>query len=130
MGTEYDHPERECALCIAGEPQQHNPEPVIYGLWWGGSSYGQGDRWKHLEAFVSLEDACVAARDRWALGHDFTQDFVYVNQEPESALTPAVGEDSNIWIFLTKPSEDDPDWYPDHIIEFDSATEDFTVQPT
>lgn len=67
---------------------------VWYGLWYGGSGYALSDPTLDMERFDSLQHAQDALYDRCHDGYSFRQWFAYVNRDPESVLTPAVGADS------------------------------------
>ncbi|MFC9085162.1 hypothetical protein [Nocardiopsis dassonvillei] len=85
-----------------------------YGIWHGGSGYALSELENDLERFGSIESAKEALSDRYHSGYSWFQTFDYVNRNPESVLTPAVGEDSCIHLFASLDCLD----YPDRCVRF------------
>lgn len=90
-------------------------ESRVFVEWWGGSSYTLSYPWEYLEVFENIEAAKDALVSRYETGHWKKQDFEYVNRDAESTFTPAVGEDSNMWLWYEKPIEDS-EHYPSAVI--------------
>lgn len=76
-----------------------------YGLWYGGNGYALSDPESDMERFESLQEAKDALHDRYHDGYFSRQRFDYVNREPESVLTPAVGDDSCMHLFASPDSD-------------------------
>lgn len=85
-----------------------------YGVWYGGSGYTISEIEIDVERFRSLEDAKGALYDRYWDGSSRNR-FEYVNREPENVMTPAVGDDSCIYLYAT--SDTDPA-LPDRCVYF------------
>lgn len=102
---------------------------MIYALWHGGANYAPGTIDDDLETFEDVDAARDAAWTRARTGNHFQQDFDYVTRDAASVLTPNVGEDSEIVVWLTDPRESD-DPYPDRIIRWDISTGYFEVELT
>jgi hypothetical protein len=85
-----------------------------YGVWHGGNGYALSELGNELERFGSIESAKEALSDRYHSGYSWRQKFDYVNRDPESVLTPAVGEDSCIHLFASPDCLD----YPDRCVRF------------
>jgi hypothetical protein len=64
-----------------------------------------------VESFPSITAARDAFTDRHANGYGWFQHFQYVNREPVDALTPAVEDGDEMWLWLYDPSQDE-DPYP------------------
>ncbi len=94
---------------------------MVYGIWYGGTGYGHGDRERYVECFDSVTSARHALRERRDGGYGRKQDFHYANREAESLYCPCVEDDSSIHLFLAADVVDDvvhvPE-YPDLIVEF------------
>jgi len=93
---------------------------MIYALWHGGSSYAAGDPVANLESFPSLSAARDAMERRFQEGAFYTQNFEFVNREPERVFCPVVGEDSSMLVWMTAEVEDGVTYvgdYPDGIFE-------------
>lgn len=90
----------------------------VYGVWYGGASYGTGDFDENVETFSSIKAARFALLYRARLGNTMRQEFKFVNQESAHDYTPCVDEDSSeLHLFLTNPTgATDP--YPDRIVKF------------
>jgi hypothetical protein len=95
----------------------------VFVLWWGGSSYGMWEGTNDLESFPTLDHARDALCERYELGYWQRQDFPYVNKSPDSQLCPSVGEDSEMWLFYSDPTQGEGDLYPDAVIKL-SVSED------
>jgi hypothetical protein len=106
----------------------------VWVEWYGGTNYAMSYPWEYLETFPTLEAAKDALVDRYVSGHWLTQDFDYVNREPDSKLTPNVGEDSEMWLWYSDPIES-PDesellfrypreHYPDAVIKLHITDDD------
>jgi len=96
---------------------------VIYASWWGGSSYSVGeiypdaDGHSDVEIFFSVTAAKHALRGRYRYGSWERQDVYYADGRHERTLFPAVGEDSEMFIYFYDPREaSDP--YPDRRLYF------------
>lgn len=86
----------------------------VYALWLGGGNYAQGGD-ESLEYFDTVGQAVQAFEDRWRMGYSFRSRFNFVNQEPESFLTPTVSESSEMWLWHSNPTGKG-DLYPQQII--------------
>lgn len=87
----------------------------VFGLWWGGSSYGQGHLDRDLEEFESVEHAKKVFYSRRYGIHP--QSTFYVERENSPVGFPAVDEDSVMWLYYRDPrGEHDP--YPDVRLTF------------
>lgn len=101
------------------EVPAHDADPMnhagpVFGLWWGGSSYGPGELATDGERFDSIDAAKSALIARYHDGYSFRQTFNYINREPVDVLCPAVSEDCEIVLVLALPEDGDfSDVYPD-----------------
>lgn len=106
---EYDHAPVE----IAGAEE----ESRVFGMWWGGHSYAQGEGWNYLEAFDSVEDARDALVERYESNGNRMVDFHYVNRAPDSMVVPAVGTESEMRIYRENPTNAyGSDYKPDMVL--------------
>lgn len=99
----------------------------VWGVWNGGTesmSYAESEIPRDVEYWENVEDAKEALFDRYRYGHWQRQYFGYVNKDREMVLTPAVGEDCEIWVWLADPS-DQSDPIPDMVFRlvFDAENE-------
>lgn len=102
----------------------------VWGVWYGGSSYSQGEVVENLEYWDDIATAKDALLDRYAHGHWREHVFNYVNKPRDEVRTPAVGEDTEIHLFYVEVVEGLPDYYPDAILKlaFDEDEEAFVIQ--
>lgn len=100
----------------------------IFGLWYGGASYANGDLDRDLETFDSVETACIEADNRYRTGGHFKNIFRFADGREEYQLTPAVDESSELHIWYSDPrGERDP--YPECRIRYDADTDEFVSDP-
>lgn len=86
----------------------------VWGVWYGGASYSPGEVIRDLEYWEDITEARGALLDRYSHGDWEEQTFNYVNSPVVGMRTPAVGEDSVIHIYLSRPGEwGNTDYYPD-----------------
>lgn len=88
----------------------------VYANWHGGSSYAQGGI-ESIERFESVREAIDAANARYTSGHNFRQDFPYVNAEPAYTFCPCVDETATMHLFWAYPGHELGQ--PDMVLEFD-----------
>ena len=88
----------------------------VYGIWHGGASYSPGGI-EDIEEFDSIQHAKDVLDSRYRNGHGWLQQFRYLNRSwpVVSVLTPAVEQDSEIWLW---PEVPDGDLYPWRIVKF------------
>ena len=97
-------------------------ESRVFGMWWGGDSYSTGYVDSDVETFPSLDAAKDALCERYELGDWQAQTFHYVNKAREDVRTPAVSDNSEMWIWQADPTGvSDP--YPDSIIRLSRDAE-------
>ena len=99
-------------------------EGPIYVVWHGGSSYAAPHIPEDVERFDTLEDACIEADNRMRCGATFANTFRYINKPEENVLTPVVGTDSRMEVFLADPS-DVIDHLPDFEIGYVEEIDEF-----
>lgn len=87
----------------------------VYGMWWGGESYSEGDM-DSLEKFPSIEDAKYQFWLRYASNGKGPVLFDYVNRNRNYTFVPTVTESSTLKLYFYNPTNDDNG--PDRIISF------------
>jgi hypothetical protein len=84
---------------------------MIYGLWWGGYSYSHSEM-EDCEVFDSVEDAQHVLKDRYDSNGQRHCKVRRADGRVEETLFPAVGQESEIHLYLSDPRESS-DPYPD-----------------
>ena len=116
------------AIDLEQHPDRTGP---VWGLWHGGGNYG-APKIEDMETWASLQDAITEATNRMQSGHWFAHEFHFVNREPARALTPCVDEQSQVEIFLTRPTPDEygiTSTIPDLVLVFDEEQGDYVIEP-